>query len=100
MSHDAISEIAFGPTPAYSLSKASANAVVRAWAPDLAAERGVRLVAICPGDVLTGMMSEEELRRGNGVSPEEAALEVVDVALRAADFPAGRFYRAGKEIRW
>jgi len=69
-------EIAFGPSPAYSLSKAAANAAVRAWAPRLlvpppnpgagrpscgtsrGAARGVRLVAVCPGDVLTRMTSE------------------------------------------
>lgn len=69
-------EIAFGPTPAYSLSKAAANAAVRTWAPRLLfpppsseADRpsigtsrgvapGVRLVAVCPGDVLTRMTSK------------------------------------------
>ncbi|CAN0452776.1 unnamed protein product, partial [Laminaria digitata] len=93
-------ELAFGPTPAYSLSKAAANAVVRAWAPHLSSERGVRLVAVCPGDVLTRMTSEEELARGEGVSPKEAAVAVVDVALRAEEFPAGGFYRGGEEIGW
>lgn len=66
-------EMAFGPTPAYSLSKAAANAAVRTWAPRLlrpaaataptsgsiagGAAGGVRLVAVCPGDVLTRMTS-------------------------------------------
>lgn len=62
-------EMAFGPTPAYSLSKAAANAAVRTWAPRLlrppptsggstgGAVGGVRLVAVCPGDVLTRMTS-------------------------------------------
>lgn len=69
-------EIAFGPTPSYSLSKAAVNAAVRTWAPDLltltatsrapgavdtgtgGAAGGVRLIAVCPGDVLTRMTSE------------------------------------------
>lgn len=66
-------EMAFGPTPAYSLSKAAANAAVRTWAPRLlrpptataptsgsktrSVGEGVRLVAVCPGDVLTRMTS-------------------------------------------
>lgn len=61
-------ELAFGPTPAYSLSKAAANAAVRTWAPRLlrpppataptsGSSGGVRLVAVCPGDVLTRMTS-------------------------------------------
>ena len=99
-SSSANSEIAFGQTPAYSISKAAVNAVVRALGPRLADECGVRLVAVCPGDVLTRMTSEEEVARGDGVSPEQAALDVVNVALRPADFPPGRFYRAGKEIDW
>lgn len=64
-------EMAFGPTPAYSLSKAAVNAAVRTWAPRLirpatvptsssntgGVVAGVRLVAVCPGDVLTRMTS-------------------------------------------
>lgn len=79
------------------------NAAVRTWAPLLAASEngGVRLVAVCPGDVMTRMSSDEEIARGEGVSPQEAAFGVVGVALGAsAEFPAGRFYRAGKEIGW
>lgn len=70
-----VEEIAFGPTPAYSLSKAAVNAAVRTWRriqpPTVPAEapentesrtgvRGgaVRLVAVCPGDVLTRMTSK------------------------------------------
>ncbi|CAN0483807.1 unnamed protein product [Ectocarpus sp. 8 AP-2014] len=112
-----VEEIAFGPTPAYSLSKAAVNAAVRTWAPCIQAPTvpaeapentksrtgvrggGVRLVAVCPGDVLTRMTSK--MARGDAVSPEEAAVEVVDIALSSAnDIPAGRFYRHGEEIGW
>lgn len=73
---DSQEEIAFGPSPAYSLSKAAVNAAVRTWAPRLLSATttgeshakiksgngggaaGVRLVAVCPGDVLTRMTSE------------------------------------------
>ncbi|CAN0526734.1 unnamed protein product [Ectocarpus sp. 12 AP-2014] len=114
-----VEEIAFGPTPAYSLSKAAVNAAVRTWAPCIQAPTvpavapestksrtgvrggGVRLVAVCPGDVLTRMTSKEEMARGDAVCPEEAAVEVVDIALSSAhDIPAGRFYRHGEEIGW
>eukprot|EP00903_Cladosiphon_okamuranus_P010164 g9624.t1 len=106
-------EMAFGPTPAYSLSKAAVNAAVRTWAPRLARPApaqpvgratggvvaGVRLVAVCPGDVLTRMTSAEELARGDVVSPEEAAAAVVKIALGSAhEFPAGKFYRHCEEI--
>ena len=57
-------------------------------------------MAVCPGDVLTRMTSDEEILRGKGVSPEEAAAGVVDVALRASEFPAGGFYRGGEAIGW
>lgn len=60
----------------------------------------MRLVAVCPGDVLTRMASEEEIARGDGVSPEEAAVAVVDVALRGSEFPSGGFYRGGEAIGW
>lgn len=61
----------------------------------------MRLLAVCPGDVITRMSSEEEVERGEGVSPEEAALDVVDVALSAPHLlPGGKFYRAGHEISW
>ncbi|CAN0059005.1 unnamed protein product [Ectocarpus fasciculatus] len=114
-----VEEIAFGSTPAYSLSKAAVNAAVRTWAPSIQAPMvpaeapensesrtgvrmgGVRLVAVCPGDVLTRMTSKEEMARGDAVSPEEAAVAVVDIALSSAnDIPAGRFYRHGEEIGW
>lgn len=63
-----VEEMAFGPTPAYSLSKAAVNAAVRTWAPRLMRPAAataatsssggeVRLVAVCPGDVLTRMTS-------------------------------------------
>lgn len=111
-------EMAFGPTPAYSLSKAAANAAVRTLAPTLqlaSVGGGVRLVAVCPGDVLTRMYSSCEdmaaastgiAARGQGegqgrpVLPEEAARSIVDVALHPDKYPGGRFYRNGKEIGW
>lgn len=44
---------------------------------------------------------KEELVRGDVVSPEEAAVAVVDTALSSAhDLPGGRFYRHGEEIGW
>lgn len=45
--------------------------------------------------------AKEELSRGDAVSPKEAAVVVVDVALGpTTEFPTGSFYRDGKQIGW
>lgn len=91
-------EMAFGPTPAYSMSKAAANAVVRVEGPRLMSE-GVRLVAVCPGNVLTRMCSEEE-KVQDAMTPAQAAVHVVELALHGAVDFAGGFFRLGKRIAW
>lgn len=41
------------------------------------------------------------MARGDAVSPEEAAVAVVKIALSSAhEFPTGKFYRHGEEIGW
>lgn len=100
---------AHGPTPAYSLSKAALNALTRIAAAELAHERGeacgVRVSAVCPGDVLTRMCVDEHARQ-LAVAPSEAAVDVAWLAvegLRAHEhhhhaLPSGRFWRAREEI--
>ncbi len=89
--------MAFGDTPAYSVSKAALNALTRI----LAAEETDGLVgirAICPGDVDTRMCM---LPSGSEIlSPEQAAMDVVYVATHPLQFPSGLFYRARERIDW
>ncbi|CAM9629006.1 unnamed protein product [Discosporangium mesarthrocarpum] len=95
--------IAFSPTPAYSLSKAAANAVIRTEAPSLLSSWGVSLTAVCPGDVRTRMCSvlpQEEAAGVEVITPAQAAQAVVQVGLRPSDFPPGQFYRDGRRIEW
>ncbi|CAM9699085.1 unnamed protein product [Choristocarpus tenellus] len=109
--NDCEEEIAFGPTPAYSLSKAAANAVVRTEGDALMTTSGVLLAAVCPGDVLTRMCSvplgeERQGLQSQGesgaqvISPAVAAQAVVKVALQQDVYPGGHFYRDGIRIPW
>lgn len=58
---------AYGASPAYAVSKAALNALTRVQA---TAAPGVWVGAVCPGDVLTRMATEEE--RATAVPPAEA----------------------------
>lgn len=94
---------AHGLTPAYALSKAGLNALTRIAAARLPAPEvcGVRVSAVCPGDVLTAMCVEEEARR-NALTPEAAARDVAWLAVAGLDaarkLPSGRFWRARTQI--
>jgi len=68
-------ELAFGPTPAYSISKALLNALTR-----LQAAQGTNVIAVCPGDVETRMCSD--LESSLLQTPRQAAQDVVSLALR------------------
>ncbi|CAM9826784.1 unnamed protein product [Phaeothamnion confervicola] len=118
-------EHAFGPTPAYSVSKAALNAAVRLAGPALLTRRGVAVTAVCPGDVNTRMCSAVAPEASPAVpvsaaaaavaaaageigkaasagvlSAAQAARFVADVGLRPTVYPPGRFYRFGREIPW
>ena len=98
---------AHGPTPAYATSKAALNALTRITAASLPAAEacGVRVSAVCPGDVATRMLSthdpEAVLR---ALPPATAARDVVSLALAGlggtddAALPSGRFWRHGREL--
>jgi NAD(P)-dependent dehydrogenase (short-subunit alcohol dehydrogenase family) len=81
-----------GGTPAYSVSKASLNALTRLLAGEL---RGRVLVnSVCPGWVATDM-------GGPGGRPvEEGAAGVVWAATLPDDGPSGGFFRDGREVPW
>ncbi len=103
---------AHGPTPAYALSKAALNALTRIAAAELPPpeECGVRVSAVCPGDVLTRICVEGHALQ-HAVPPCEAAVDVVWLALAGlgashdpacldseGKMPSGRFWRARQVI--
>ncbi len=90
-------ELAFGDTPAYSISKAALNALTRIMHTEETDEH-VGILAVCPGDVDTRMCM---LPSGSDIlTPEIAAKDVLYVAMNPEQFSSGRFYRARQEIDW
>ena len=82
-----------GGTPAYSVSKASLNAMTRI----LAAEQrgsGVLINAICPGWVAT------EMGGAGGRPVSEGAAGIVWAATLPDNGPTGGFFRDGKPLPW
>jgi NAD(P)-dependent dehydrogenase (short-subunit alcohol dehydrogenase family) len=94
-------ELAVGPTPAYSLSKAAVNAATRicGGAGGAGSAGRVRIVAVCPGDVDTAML--DGAPAGPVLPPAAAAADVV-WAARAPPSAclSGGFYRARAPIPW
>ncbi|CAM9119416.1 unnamed protein product [Chrysoparadoxa australica] len=88
-------EHAFGATPAYSVSKAALNAVVRLEG-EVLMQQNVALTAVCPGDVATAMCSNPQA----AISPELAAKEVAMIGLHPKKFMGGLFYREREVIPW
>lgn len=87
-------EHAGSSTLAYRVSKAAMNAATRILAADLA-PRGVRVNAVCPGWVRTGMGGPGAPR-----SVEEGAAGIVWAATLPADGPTGGFFRDGAPVPW
>ena len=81
------------PSSAYSVSKLALNALVRVWAPELAA-REIIINAVCPGWARTDMGG-----RGAPRSVDKGAASIVWAALREAA-PTGGFFRDGRPIDW
>jgi NAD(P)-dependent dehydrogenase (short-subunit alcohol dehydrogenase family) len=82
-----------GGTPAYSMSKASLNALTRMLADELRADR-ILVNSVCPGWVATDM-------GGRGGRPVEAGAKgIVWAATLPDDGPTGGFFRDGKRIAW
>jgi len=81
-------------TLAYRVSKAALNAAARFLAAELAS-RGIRVNAVCPGWVRTGMGGAGAPR-----SIEEGAAGIVWAATLPPGGPTGGFFRDGKPIPW
>jgi carbonyl reductase 1 len=81
------------PSSAYRVSKIALNALVRVWAPELAA-RKIIINAVCPGWVRTDMGG-----RGASRSVEKGAASIVWAATRTGE-PTGGFFRDGRRIDW
>jgi len=97
LGHDGNTELAFGPTPAYSVSKAALNAAVRLLHLE---ETRLRITAVCPGDVQTEMVSCRDMLGDKVNTPQEAALNILGVLenlQKGNRTMEGRFCR-GEEI--
>ena len=82
-----------GGTPAYSVSKASLNALTRLLAGELERD-GVLVNSVCPGWVATDM-------GGSGGRPvAEGAAGIVWAATLPDDGPTGGFFRDGRPVAW
>ena len=81
------------PSSAYSVSKIALNALVRVWAPELAARR-IIINAVCPGWVRTDMGGRSASR-----TVEKGAASIVWAATREGQ-PTGGFFRDGRPIDW
>ena len=98
---------AHGPTPAYSASKAALNALTRIAASKLppADVCGVRVSAVCPGDVNTRMLStHDDEAVKHALPPATAAREVTRLAAAGLDathaLPSGCFWRHGRQLEF
>jgi NAD(P)-dependent dehydrogenase (short-subunit alcohol dehydrogenase family) len=81
------------PSSGYRVSKVALNALVRVWAPELAARR-IIINAVCPDWVRTDMGG-----RGASRSVDKGAASIVWAATRLGE-PTGGFFRDGRRIDW
>jgi NAD(P)-dependent dehydrogenase (short-subunit alcohol dehydrogenase family) len=82
-----------GGTPAYSMTKASLNALTLMLADELRGDR-VLVNAVCPGWVATDMGS------WGGRPVEDGAKGIVWAATLPDNGPTGGFFRDGQSIAW
>lgn len=99
-SYDSRKENAFGPTPCYSISKALLNKLTQLYHRRTEDNKlkNMRTLACCPGNFISPMTDESEL--STAIPVEDAAKQVLKVALDYDGFPGGRFYRFGEDIPW
>ena len=83
-----------GGTPAYSVSKASLNALTRMLADELKSAR-ILVNSICPGWVATEMGGPDAQR-----SVEEGAASIVWAVTLPDTGPTGGFFRDGQPLAW
>jgi NAD(P)-dependent dehydrogenase (short-subunit alcohol dehydrogenase family) len=79
--------------PAYSLSKASLNALTVLLAGELAGT-GVLVNAVNPGTIRTAMMP------GGAREPADAAVDIADAVDLPDSGPTGRLLRSGAPVDW
>lgn len=79
--------------PAYSLSKTAVNGLTTMLAREIEGT-GVLVNAVNPGQVRTRMVPAAQCR------PEDAAVDIADVATLPDDGPTGAFLRSGNRIPW
>jgi NAD(P)-dependent dehydrogenase (short-subunit alcohol dehydrogenase family) len=82
------------PSMPYSASKTALNAVTAHYAHELADTR-IKVNGASPGHTRTDFNGNTGAR-----SPEQAALEVIRLALLDADGPTGRVFHDGRELAW
>ena len=91
---------AHGPTPAYAISKASLNRFTHLTAEQLPPpdDCGVRISAVCPGDVFTRMCTDPS----RAIPPTTAARDIVRLCsaglARSPSLPSGQFWRYGRQL--
>lgn len=83
-----------GPA-AYSMSKATLNAITKVAANGYAGYSNIKINAMCPGWVRTRMGGMAASR-----SPEQAAETAIWLATLSQDGPSGEFFRDKKAINW
>lgn len=83
-----------GPA-AYSISKASLNAITKVAAQSYSASQNIKINAMCPGWVRTRMGGMGATR-----SPEQAADTALWLATLNDRGPTGEFFRDKKAIQW
>lgn len=83
-----------GPA-AYSMSKATLNAITKVAANSYAGYSDIKINAMCPGWVRTRMGGMAASR-----SPEQAAETAIWLATLSQDGPSGEFFRDKKAINW
>lgn len=83
-----------GGSPAYRISKTALNALTRIAAAEFRKD-GVKVNAVCPGWVRTGMGGSNAPR-----AAREGAAGVIWAATLPKHAPTGGFFRDGKPIAW
>jgi NAD(P)-dependent dehydrogenase (short-subunit alcohol dehydrogenase family) len=82
-----------GELPAYSLSKASLNALTIMFSNELK-KKGIKVNAMCPGWVRTDMGGP------NAPRPVEQGADTAVWLATEAHIPTGKFFQDRKEISW
>ena len=79
--------VPYPPDPAYSMTKHALVGLVRSLAPNLTGDPPLRLAAICPGGVVTGLVPDivHEMDEVPLMSPETLAGEAIDLCLHGVN---------------